>query len=111
VSDDRRKSPRFRVGVPALIFLGTERFMGQLKDICRDAALVETQRNLSLGTELALALALPGTGGPLQVAGKVVRVAPGEDSGQDVAVLFTNVTPHAETRIDFFVALQTQGNP
>jgi hypothetical protein len=49
-------------------------------------------------------MALPGTGGPLEVGGRVIRVAPGEGDAQRLAILFTSVTPAAETRIDFFIA-------
>lgn len=105
--DDRRKNPRFKVGVEAQVTHGSHRFRGLLKDICRDAALVEVDQDIEMGSELALVLELPGTGGPLSVVGKVVRLAALE-RGRDVAVLFTDLTPAAETRIDFFVALQTQ---
>jgi hypothetical protein len=49
-------------------------------------------------------MALPGTGGPLEVGGKVIRVAPGDGDAHRLAILFTNLTPAAETRIDFFIA-------
>jgi hypothetical protein len=103
---ERRRHPRFKVSVPVQLVLGAERFAGRLKDLCRDAALVEVDREVAVGSELALALKLPGTGGPLQVAGRVVRAATGDDGGHDIAVLFSEVTPAAETRIDFFIALQ-----
>lgn len=108
MSDERRKSQRFKVTVPVQLTLDTERFNGVLHDICRDAALVEVQRGVPLGSRLALALLLPGTGGPLMVVGQVARLAPGEGAGQELAVLFTDVTTAAEARIDFFVALQDQ---
>ena len=34
----------------------------------------------------------------------MIRVAPGDGDAQRFAILFTNVTPAAETRIDFFIA-------
>ena len=107
--EERRKSPRFKVRVEAQLALGAERFRGLLKDLCRDAALVEVDRDVPVGSELALVLELPGAGGPLQVVGSVVRQAqaPGEH-GQDIAILFTDLTPTAETRIEFFVAPSTQ---
>lgn len=104
---ERRKSPRFAVRVPVKISRGHEAFAGKLKDLCRDAALVELDRALPLDTEVALTASLPGTGGPVQVVGRVVRVAAGEEGGHDAAVLFTDVTPAAETRIEFFIAVQT----
>ena len=105
--EERRKSPRFKVQVEAEVTHGAHRFRGVLKDICRDAALVGVDGEIPLGGELALALELPGTAGPLLVVGTVVRLAKGEE-GQDVAVLFADLSPGTETRIDFFVALQTQ---
>ena len=65
------------------------------------------QRSIAAGGELGLALELPGAGGALRIVGTVVRLATGEH-GQEVAILFTDRTPGAETRIDVFVALQTQ---
>jgi PilZ domain len=105
---DRRKSQRFPVRAPVQLTAGGEVLPAILKDLCRDAALVEVRRPLPLGTEVSLLLKLPGTGGPLQVGGHVVRVAPGpEPDTLEVAVLFVDMTAAAETRIDFFIALQT----
>jgi hypothetical protein len=106
VSVERRKHPRFKVNVPVEVTLEGDRIAGQLRDVCRDAALVELSRTLPMGSELALAASLPGASGPLQVVGRVVRLGRGEAGGQDVAILFTNMTPAAETEIDFFIARQ-----
>jgi len=104
---DRRKSPRFAVRVPVQLTAGGEVHPAILKDLCRDAALVEIRHPLQLGIQVSLLLKLPGTGGPLQLEGHVVRVAPGPEAGAlEVAVLFADVTKAAETRIDFFIALQ-----
>jgi hypothetical protein len=105
--EERRKHPRFKVGVPVEIAHGPERFGGRLRDLCRDAALLEVDRPVAVGAELGLALQLPGTGGPLQVVGSVVREGV-EEGGQVIAVLLFELTPAAETRIDFFIALQSQ---
>jgi hypothetical protein len=102
--DERRKSPRFVAEVPVRLTADGASFPGHLKDVCRDAALVETHHALAVGVEVAVAMALPGTGGPLEVGGRVVRVADGEGDARRVAILFTSVTPAAETRIDFFIA-------
>jgi hypothetical protein len=104
--DDRRRNRRFVVKVPARIGHGSESFPGILKDLCKDAALVEGQRVLPLETEVSLILSLPGTGGPLQVVGQVVRVGPGDHGGHDMAILFGEVSPATETRIEFFIAIQ-----
>jgi Tfp pilus assembly protein PilZ len=105
---ERRRHPRYKASLEAQLALGAERFTGRLKDICRDAVLVEVTRSLAHGDEVALALELPGAGGPLQVVGHVVRIAPGEHGGQDAAILFSDLTPAAETRIDFFIGHQAQ---
>jgi hypothetical protein len=103
VTDERRKSPRFSVDVPVRLTSSGTSFPGHLKDICRDAVLVESHHRLSLESQVAVAMALPGAG-PLEVGGRVIRVAPGDGDAQRFAILFTNVTPAAETRIDFFIA-------
>jgi hypothetical protein len=104
---ERRRNPRFSVNVPVRLTSGGEVFTGTLKDLCRDAALVETPHAAPVGTDVLLALALPGTGGPLQVGGRVVRLAEGDHGGHDMAVLFSELTPAAEARIDFFITLQS----
>lgn len=107
-SGERRRNPRFPVRVPVQLTVGSEVHPAILKDLCRDAGLVEIRHALEMGSEVSLLLKLPGTGGPLQVGGQVVRVAPGTEAGTlDVAVLFANLTPAAETRIEFFITLQT----
>lgn len=105
-TDDRRRSPRFVVKVPARISHGSESFPGLLKDLCKDAALVEGQRALPLEAEVSLVLSLPGTGGPLQATGQIVRVSPGDHGGHDMAILFQELSEAAETRIEFFIVTQ-----
>lgn len=104
--DERRKSPRYAVDVAARLTIGGAQHTGRLRDLCRDAALVEADRAWPLETEVTVAMELPGTGGPLEVSGRVIRLAPGEGGVTGLAILFTNVSPAAATRIDFFVALQ-----
>jgi len=103
---ERRKSPRFMVDVPARLSVGGEILMGRLRDVCRDAALAETQLSFAVDTEVVLAMELPGTGGPLQLRGRIARLAPGEQGGCGMAILFHDITPAAAARIDFFVAKQ-----
>jgi hypothetical protein len=105
--DDRRKSPRFPVDTRLRLTGGGSSASGRLRDICRDAALLETDAPLALGTFVTLSLELPGTGdGEVLVSGKVIRVAPGEGGGHASAVLFTEVPPAAAARIEVFLALQ-----
>jgi hypothetical protein len=107
MTEERRKSPRFTVEVPVRLTARGASYPGRLRDICRDAALVEVDRPWSLETPVALAMELPGTGGPLEVLGRVVRLVPAQGGGpHGIAVLFTDVSPAAATRIDFFIALQ-----
>ena len=105
-AEERRKSPRFPVDVPARIGVGHETLMARLRDVCRDAAYVEANRMLPLETPVSVAMELPGTGGPLEVRGTVIRLAPGEEGTHGMAILFQDVTPAAALRIDFFISQQ-----
>lgn len=106
--EERRKHPRFKVRVDARLALGAERFPGRLRDICRDAALLEVDRTVEVGSEVAVELDLPGAGGSLQAVGRVVREAEGQDGSRVIAILFSDLTPTAGTRIDFFLVLHAQ---
>jgi len=108
MSEERRRNPRFAVEVPVRLTAGGEAFPGRLKDLCRDAVLVEAAHVLPLDARVAVAMALPGTGGPLEVNGKVIRLDKGDGADHRMAILFTSVTPAAETRIDFFIAQHEQ---
>jgi PilZ domain len=103
---DRRKNPRFEADVPVRLTVDGHAYVGRLRDVCRDAALVEAHGRWPLGTAVILAMELPGTEWPLQVGGTVIRVGPGEGDATATAVLFGDLTPAAETRIDFFIALR-----
>jgi Tfp pilus assembly protein PilZ len=103
---DRRKQPRFDVDVPVRLSANGVAFPGFLCDICRDAAWVESQRICVVGTEVSVALELPGTGGPMQIEGRVIRIGPGDREPNGMAILFNDLPPAVATRIDFFVALQ-----
>jgi PilZ domain len=105
--EDRRRHPRVVVDVPVRLEAESTTVSGRLHDICRDAALVECGQVWPVGTPVTVAFELPGTGGPLQVPGSVVRLAGDANDPRGMAILFTNLTPAAETRIDFFFALQT----
>jgi hypothetical protein len=106
---ERRRQPRFKADVEAQLAHGARRFGGRLKDLCRDAVLVEVSHRLELGDEVAVNLVLPGTDGPLQAVGHVVRTTVGDEGGHEAAILFADLTPTALTRIDFFIAHQSQG--
>lgn len=104
--DERRRSPRYAVDIPARLSSGADSFPAQIKDICRDAVLLEAHRSLTLDTAVTLAMELPGADHPLSVMGRVIRVIRGEGDAQRMAVLFTDANPAAATAIDFFLALQ-----
>ncbi len=108
---ERRKSPRYEVDVPVRVTVEGRAHLGRLRDVCRDAALVETQGRWPLGTPVILAMELPGTEWPLQVSGTVIRMSAGEGDTTATAVVFTDLTPAAETRIDFFIARHGETNP
>ncbi len=94
------------VDVPARMSAEGQVFPAQVRDICRDAVLVECHVSLALESLVGLTLELPACEGPLSVTGKVIRVVKGEGDARRIAVLFTDVTPAAATGIDFFLALQ-----
>jgi hypothetical protein len=103
---ERRKSPRFAVDVPVRLTVAGESLPGRLRDVCRDAALVEANRWFPLQTPIELAVELPGTGGPLALKGTVIRLAPGEQGSHGMAILFGDVGEAAALRIDFFISQQ-----
>jgi hypothetical protein len=103
---ERRKQPRFVVDVPVRLTAEGATFPGHLRDICRDAAWIESDRGCAMGVDVALAVELPGTGGPMVIEGKVIRVAPGERAPNGMAILFKDLPPASATRIDFFIAMQ-----
>ena len=103
---ERRRHPRFVVDIPVRLTADSTTFPGHLRDICRDAAWVEAERSCGVGTPIAVAMELPGTGGPMQIEGQVVRVGTGEKARHGMAILFKELASAAATRIDFFIALQ-----
>ena len=104
---ERRRSTRVPVDVPVRLTVGGESVPGQMRDICRDAALVEVHRSVDIGSEVTLVFELPDDeGGPLRVAGRVIRIAPGDGDARGVAVLFRDVQPAVEGRISMFLQRQ-----
>jgi hypothetical protein len=104
---ERRRHPRVVVDVPVrIVDQGTEH-TGRLRDICREAALVESARPWPLDAEVGLRMQLPGVTEVIDVQGRVIRLVANPGGDAAMAILFTEVTPLAGLRIDFFVALQT----
>ena len=107
MNHERRKHPRYPVKMPVTVTHEEESHTVLVKDICREAVFVEIKRVLPVGTEVTVTFGLPGKDGPLQVGGRVVRVAAKEEaSGPGIAILFNPMTPAAEVRLDFFISLQ-----
>jgi hypothetical protein len=103
VTIERRKSPRKPADLPVRCMADGRSFPGRLRDICRDAALVEVHEALPLDARVVLTVDLPGAG-TVEVAGRVIRVTEGEGDARSMAVLFTDATPAAATRIDLFLS-------
>jgi hypothetical protein len=105
---ERRKSPRRAADLPVRCVAEGRSFPARLKDICRDAALIEAHQACPLESRVVLALELPGAGA-LEVAGRVIRLTAGEGDARAMAVLFTEATPTAATRIDLFLSRESGG--
>ena len=106
--EERRRNPRVVVDVPVRLSMGGESLPGRLRDICRDAALVEVHRDTALGTPVSLVFELPDVEGLVNVSGEVIRQGPGEGDARAVAVLFKSMQPAAEGRIARFLQLESQ---
>jgi hypothetical protein len=102
--EERRRSPRFAAVVSVEMTVSGARRTALLKDVCRDAALLEADGWVPLGAEVALRMELPGAAGPLEVSGRVIRLAPGEQGTHGMAILFSSPSSEAEARIDEFIA-------
>ena len=100
---ERRKSPRKPADLPVRCLVDGRAFPGRLRDICRDAALVDVHEVIPLETRVVLSVDLPGAGA-VEVAGRVIRLAEGEGDARGIAILFTDATPAAATRIDLFLS-------
>jgi PilZ domain len=104
MADERRRSPRIVADVPARLTVGPETFDGLLHDVCRDAALVESDRELALGTEVALETVLPRVAGTVRATGRVIRIAGYGDGRHSVAILFDELEAASRMRVDLFVS-------
>jgi len=100
---ERRKNPRVAMGAPVRVNVDGRPVAGRLRDICRDAALVDAPHRCPLGTAVLLTLDLPG-GTPLLVAGTVIRLVEGPGEDQGLAILFGDLTPTTAAKLDAFVA-------
>jgi len=104
MADERRRSPRIVADVPARLTVGPDTFEALLHDVCRDAALVESERELPLGTVVTVETTLPRVAGPVRATGHVIRNAGYGDGRHSVAILFEELEPASRMRIDLFVS-------
>lgn len=104
---ERRKSPRVVVtDVVARVTVGAESFDGHVHDICRDAALVEVERDIPLQTRTTVEVELPGVKGLVRASGHVVRLVPYGDGLQSIAILFDDLPKEHQLRVDLFISEQ-----
>jgi hypothetical protein len=109
MSEERRGSPRYRVDVPARLMVAAETQDVQLRDVCRDAALLDVPRALAMDSEVILKVELHWTGGMLEIPGRVIRVVPSEGGHSAVAILFRGVAPTVATQIALLLDEYQQG--
>ena len=102
-AEERRKHPRVRLDAPARLKVGDRLVEASVRDICRDAVLVEANHWFPLGTELQVRIDLPAPHPPIQSAGRVLRLSPGEQGSHDMALLFEGLSPADQLRIDYLV--------
>lgn len=104
MSDERRRAPRYAVDIPARLQLLGRVHEVRIRDLCRDALFAELAGEWNIDTPVHVSADLPGDAATLEIEGRIVRVsAPGEECS-GVAVLFTQLTPAVETRIDLLLA-------
>jgi hypothetical protein len=101
-SEERRKSPREAVDLPVRLSVAGQTVPGRIRDVCRDAALVETHLLCAVGTRVTLAWEL-SRGFMAQASGVVLRVSPAEGDARRIAVLFVDVAPATATAIELLV--------
>jgi hypothetical protein len=106
MGEERRRSPRVAVDATARLTIGSEQIEARVRDICRDAVLVESERSFPLQTEVAFETELPKVSGAIRASGRVIRHAKGQDGSQAMAILFDQIAPEATLRIDLFVSEQ-----
>ena len=102
--EERRKNPRAAADFAARLTVGQETIEGRVRDICRDAVLVQAARSYPLQTPVRLEMELPGQPAGIRASGKVVRLAANERGPHGMAILFDDeLPPDTALRIDLFV--------
>ena len=98
---DRRRSPRYPVDLPAELAVEGSSITGRQRDLCKDAGLVEAGMTWPVGTVVNMAVTLDRAN--VTFPGTIIRVAPGEEDNQAMAVLFDSLPPALATRLDLFL--------
>lgn len=101
MSPERRKSPRVPVDLPVRVVVAGKTIPGRLKDLCRDAALVEVHHRCDVGTPVRIGWETRD--GAVEVGGRVIRLTLGEGDAQAVAILFGEVPSAAATQIELLI--------
>jgi hypothetical protein len=99
--EDRRKSPRFPADMAVSVSTSDETIEGRVKDICRDAFLMEGERSFRRDTAVSFVLRLPDAASPLAARGKVVRLGPTQQGV--MAVTFESLDAATIERLDAFL--------
>jgi hypothetical protein len=106
MGEERRKSPRVAVEAAARLTVGEEKLDARVRDICRDAVLLECERSFPLQTEVTVETELPKVSGAIRASGRVIRHAKGDDAVLAMAILFDQISAESTLRIDLFVSEQ-----
>lgn len=111
-SDERRRYPRSRRGVHAVMDDSGPGVMNHIDNISANGVLCHTVKPLPLMTKMSIALELPNSAnGRIECEGIVVRCEPHEvgDDKFKVAILYTKISDDARELIEAFVAHDTAG--
>ncbi|HET7747467.1 MAG TPA: PilZ domain-containing protein [Vicinamibacteria bacterium] len=103
MSAERRKSPRYAVDLAAELSRAGVPEPARVKDICRDAALVEAAADANEGTMVGLVVKLSRSSS-VELKGRVIRRAGRAGDAHAFAVLFGDVDPAAATEIEVLLA-------
>jgi hypothetical protein len=106
---ERRRSPRVVVtDVAARLTVGGDSLTGQVQDICRDAVLVEVERDIAMDTPVTVEVELPGVNGLIRASGPVVRRSAYSDGRHSIAILFDDLPKEHLMRVDLFISEQEE---
>jgi hypothetical protein len=108
---ERRRHPRISVDLAATVLAGGAERPARVKDLCRDAALVESGHAAALGEAGSLAIVVRRAA-TVELKGRVIRDAGRAGDGHAFAVLFSDLDPAAATEIEVLLArLEREASP